>query len=265
MVTGATFAGAMRPARGGARGPAVAVSVLLHSCLLALCTWTVVTQPREQPPIRVTLLGARDAGGGKPMVNAAPAPSADMPPSPPPPAPMPMPPRLRAVPKKAVAAVRRPAPRKLVRVAPSAPAVPGAAAAPVVPASPQQQAGNGGGSGGGSGGGAGAGTGPGVAGDPGGDALAGYLGRLRGRLEAVKRYPTLARRRGSTGTAMLFIVIDRNGRPTGVTLQRSSGSELLDEEATEMVSRAAPFDPLPAELAGDTLQITVPVRFDVSG
>ena len=31
-----------------------------------------------------------------------------------------------------------------------------------------------------------------------------------------------------------------------------------------MVSRAAPFDPLPSELDGDNLQITVPVRFDVN-
>ncbi|MGH7787662.1 MAG: energy transducer TonB, partial [Candidatus Binatia bacterium] len=93
--------------------------------------------------------------------------------------------------------------------------------------------------------------------------IARYLSAVRLQLEAVKRYPALARRRGSTGTAMLFIVIDRDGRPAKVQVKRSSGSELLDEEAQDMVARAAPFDPLPTEVERDSLQLTIPVRFDV--
>jgi protein TonB len=249
--------------RGGARGPAVAMSVLLHVALLALATWTVVAPPREPPPITVTLLGTPDAGGGRPLVAAAPPPLMDMPPAPPPRPPEPAARRAVLAPRQRAVAVRRAAPPKPARAAPEPPA---AAAAPAAPANaPPSIAGSGGGSGGGSGSGSGSGTNAGVAGDPSGSAIASYLQRLRGRLEAVKRYPALARRRGCTGTATLRIVIDRSGRPTGVSLQHSSGSEILDEEATAMVARAAPFDPLPAELAGDTLQITVPVRFDVNG
>jgi protein TonB len=113
--------------------------------------------------------------------------------------------------------------------------------------------------------GLGGGRAAGVEGDSSGSAVGTYLSRVRQRLEAEKRYPLLARRRGVVGTATLHIVIGRDGRPASIDLQRSSGSDLLDAEAEALVSRAAPFGPLPPAIGADTLQITVPIRFDVDG
>jgi protein TonB len=92
-----------------------------------------------------------------------------------------------------------------------------------------------------------------------------YLARLRARLEAVKRYPGYARRRRTEGTAMVAITIGRDGRTTQVVLSRTSGSALLDREAEEMVSRAAPFEPIPASVGDASLRVVVPVAFRLDG
>jgi len=244
-----------------ARLAPLALSILLHGLVLLACAWRLVVTPVEPPPITVTLLGtAPDAGGsGAPQAPAAVAPA------PPPVAPPPVQARpvpvLAPPPKPKRAAVRRAAPKATASDIASATAA--FAPAPAA-AGGLGTAGGGNDGGGGPGSGVGRGRGPGVQGDPSGSAVASYLERLRLRLESVKRYPPLARRRGAVGTATIHIVIGRDGRPTAVRLEHSSGSELLDDEAEEMVSRAAPFEPLPAEVAADLLQVTVPVRFDVN-
>ncbi len=55
--------------------------------------------------------------------------------------------------------------------------------------------------------------------------------------------------------------MDRAGRVLAVTLVRSSGSSLLDEEAAALVRRAEPLPRLPDEVAGATLTLTVPISF----
>lgn len=57
--------------------------------------------------------------------------------------------------------------------------------------------------------------------------------------------------------------MDRNGRILSAGIARSSGSVLLDEEALAMIRRAEPLPPLPAEVAGTTLTLTVPVTFSL--
>jgi TonB family protein len=166
---------------------------------------------------------------------------------------------------KKPAVVRRPDPSRQAMPAPAPANAPPEPPGETNPSGSGDVAGTGRGVGTGSGSGVGRGTRDGIQGDPSGSAVASYLDRLRQRLEKVKRYPLLARRRGQVGTATLHIAIDRSGRPASVRIQGSSGSQLLDDEAAEMVTRAAPFEPLPSEVSDDVLQVTVPVRFDVNG
>lgn len=84
---------------------------------------------------------------------------------------------------------------------------------------------------------------------------------LLGRLQHAKRYPDLARSRGDQGVATISFTIDRAGRVLDVTLVRSSGSSLLDEEAAALVRRAEPLPRLPDEIAGTSLTLTVPISF----
>ena len=94
------------------------------------------------------------------------------------------------------------------------------------------------------------------------DIRARYLARVAALLEKAKRYPLLARRRGQEGTAVVRFSIGADGTLSGLEVARSSGARLLDEAAMDMVRRAAPFPPVPAELGG-ALVLSVPVVFEL--
>jgi protein TonB len=243
---------------------AAASSIGLHAALLAVVAAVSVAPPLEQKPVRVVLIDA-PAGGGQPRSGSSPAPGEIAgPPRPPVDVPIPPPP---AVQPERIAA--KPRPRAAEK--PSRSAKPRAPVAkPPVPDAPTETGSGGGGTGGpdeGSGGrGGGNGTGVGNGTGPGDgvgvdEVVARYLSGVRKRLETVKRYPVLARRRGTEGTTTLAIEIGRDGRPAAVRISASSGSELLDIEAEEMVQRAAPFEPLPTAVVESTLRVVVPVSF----
>ncbi|WP_373047370.1 energy transducer TonB [Vulgatibacter sp.] len=97
--------------------------------------------------------------------------------------------------------------------------------------------GGGEGSGAGRGGGTGAGTGKG-AGPAAGDAS--LLERLRWQTERC--YPRAARRRRTEGTVDVRFCVDATGAPDLVTVERSSGSRLLDDAATRcVIAGSAPY------------------------
>jgi protein TonB len=79
------------------------------------------------------------------------------------------------------------------------------------------------------------------------------------RLQSAKRYPSGGA--GAQGEVMIRFTLSRDGRVLGRSLIRSSGSSALDEEALAMVSRAAPFPPMPPEISGPSVILPVPVRF----
>jgi protein TonB len=52
-----------------------------------------------------------------------------------------------------------------------------------------------------------------------------------------------------------------DGKVTSITLGRSSGRPILDEEALNMVRKASPLPPAPQNLRGRELTVTVPIVF----
>ncbi|ALP51874.1 hypothetical protein Tel_01255 [Candidatus Tenderia electrophaga] len=88
-----------------------------------------------------------------------------------------------------------------------------------------------------------------------------YFARLQAWLERHRQYPRRAQLRRQEGTALLYFVIERDGTVIDARIQRSSGHRLLDREVREMLERARPLPPLPAELAQAQLEVVVPVRF----
>ncbi len=104
---------------------------------------------------------------------------------------------------------------------------------------------------------------PAVSAPPPSSALPGWKSELAGRLQRAKRYPDAARAREEQGAAAVTFTIDRGGHVLSASLVRSSGSQSLDEEAVALVRRADPLPPVPAELAGSTLTLTVPVTFSL--
>ena len=89
-----------------------------------------------------------------------------------------------------------------------------------------------------------------------------YLRALLGALERHKRYPDTARSRRAMGTAMLRFTVLRNGSVARWQIARSTGDADLDRAVETMITRAS-LPAMPAEMAGDSLDVTVPVRFEL--
>jgi len=91
-------------------------------------------------------------------------------------------------------------------------------------------------SGPGSGAGGGTSSGPASAAD--------LLGEIRRRIEAAKRYPEEALRRGIVGRVVVRFRVGADGKVEAAEVRGSSGSQLLDEASLQTVRRAAPFPPV---------------------
>jgi periplasmic protein TonB len=82
-------------------------------------------------------------------------------------------------------------------------------------------------------------------------------------LERNKRYPHEAHARGDHGVVQVLFTLDRTGQLRSSRVLRSSGAAMLDEEALALLRRAQPFPPPPKEMPGATVELTVPIRFNL--
>ncbi len=88
-----------------------------------------------------------------------------------------------------------------------------------------------------------------------------WHGRLLAHLERHKTYPRVAQFRRQQGRSVVRFVMDRAGRVVSAILERSAGYGALDEESLALIGRAQPLPPPPPEVAGDRIEIRVPVEF----
>ena len=88
-----------------------------------------------------------------------------------------------------------------------------------------------------------------------------YLALVQAWLEKHKEYPYRARLRREEGTAVLYFVVDRDGRVRDSELRQSTGHALLDREVLAMIERAQPLPRVPGDPNSVPLELIVPVRF----
>ncbi|HTI86022.1 MAG TPA: energy transducer TonB [Alphaproteobacteria bacterium] len=88
-----------------------------------------------------------------------------------------------------------------------------------------------------------------------------YFGAVRQKLERNKIYPRAARQRHQQGTAILRFVLDRDGHVLSRRIEKSTGFSDLDREVEEMLERAQPLPPMPAEMTQAQLELVVPIDF----
>jgi protein TonB len=83
--------------------------------------------------------------------------------------------------------------------------------------------------------------------------IAVYLDRWKRRIEAVgdDYFPELGPLEGLTGSPTLEVSIDASGQLAEVIIVRSSGSKVLDQAAINILRRASPFDPFPADVRAE--------------
>ncbi len=87
------------------------------------------------------------------------------------------------------------------------------------------------------------------------------LGVARRIGDSRRDYPLRARRLRQEGTAEVVVKVGADGKVKDITVTRSSGHRLLDEEAVERVRSVLPLPKAPPDLRGREFSIQVPISF----
>ena len=88
-----------------------------------------------------------------------------------------------------------------------------------------------------------------------------YGNALWSAISKHKKYPKIAQMRGWQGEAIVELELDGSGKLKSKKITQSSGHEVLDKQALEMVERALPFPPPPEALRNSNFTIVIPVPF----
>lgn len=95
------------------------------------------------------------------------------------------------------------------------------------------------------------------------DAVRHYVLLLVPEARRLKRYPALARQRGWEGTTEITIRLGGGQLVPSLAVSRSSGFQVLDEEALAMIGHAVRIVAVPEPLQGSAAAIPVPIRFSL--
>jgi protein TonB len=93
------------------------------------------------------------------------------------------------------------------------------------------------------------------------NALPTWRGLLMSHFERHKRYPNEAQRARHQGVVHVRFTMDRQGRVLAARIERGANVPSLDQEGLDLLRRAQPLPPLPADQPGDTLELIVPIQF----
>lgn len=93
------------------------------------------------------------------------------------------------------------------------------------------------------------------------DGLREYRLNLSREARRFKRYPALARQRGLEGVVVIVVSTSAGFPVPQVSLSRSSGQEVLDQQAMEMLSLAVRAANMPDSLRGRDFAIDLPIHF----
>lgn len=88
-----------------------------------------------------------------------------------------------------------------------------------------------------------------------------YFNKIKQLIELQWEYPELALRYGLQGRLALEFMIGGNGELEQLRLIRSSGSQVLDEEALRAIKAAAPFPPIPPWIKPNPLLISASMEY----
>ena len=86
-----------------------------------------------------------------------------------------------------------------------------------------------------------------------------YNALVFGHLQRFKRYPAAAQ--GASGTVLVRFALNRAGEVISSDVSKSSGSDVLDREALNILRRASPFPAFPAAKPGTQESYIAPVNF----
>ena len=88
-----------------------------------------------------------------------------------------------------------------------------------------------------------------------------YFTKIKQSIEQQWEYPEMALRYGLQGKLWLEFTIGGSGQLERLRVIRSSGSELLDQEAVRAIKAAAPFPPIPTWIKSNPLSISASMEY----
>ena len=88
-----------------------------------------------------------------------------------------------------------------------------------------------------------------------------YFTKIKQTIEQQWEYPEMALRYGLQGRLFLEFTIGASGHLEQLRMIRSSGSQLLDEEALRAIKAAAPFPPIPSWIKPVPLSISATMEY----
>ena len=83
------------------------------------------------------------------------------------------------------------------------------------------------------------------------------LKELRRRISSSLVYPRTARRKGIEGTVVLLLKLDKDGSLANLSVRTSSGSDILDRSARELIKRVLPY----RHGTGRTISVEIPIVY----
>ena len=95
------------------------------------------------------------------------------------------------------------------------------------------------------------------------DELRDYRLNLSREARRYKRYPAFARQQGMEGVAVIVVIGRAGGAVPQVSLNRSSGHEVLDRQAIDMLGLAVRAASVPGTLSGHDFSLEMPVHFSL--
>ena len=94
-----------------------------------------------------------------------------------------------------------------------------------------------------------------------------YLKRVSARIHRFKQYPREARIAKQEGTVVIQLTLDSDGTVKDRSLTSSSGIDLLDEAAMQIITKADPFPKFPSALVkkiGNQLKFSTAINYKLS-
>ena len=93
------------------------------------------------------------------------------------------------------------------------------------------------------------------------EAMLRYQDMVKQRIEETRRYPLWAKRQGIEGVSYLIFTLLSDGAVQDIRIVRTSGFDILDEEAVSTVKRASPFKRIPEKFNCSSLAMEVALVF----
>ena len=88
-----------------------------------------------------------------------------------------------------------------------------------------------------------------------------YSSLLAAAIAKYKQYPKIAQMRGWQGLIIIELQLNPQGGVIYSQIKKSSGYDVLDQEALEMIKRASPFPQPPEALRTKNFTVLVPISF----